>query len=67
MIALGIVVDRPGEPAPLRRLAAARADPPSAGRKLTLSGLCALLGEPNHDKATRDLVPPGAYQGALCP
>ncbi|WP_405967297.1 trypsin-like peptidase domain-containing protein [Streptomyces sp. NBC_00015] len=64
---LGIVLDRPGRPAPLRRLAAAKADPPSAGRKLTLSGLCALLGEPNHDKATRDLVPPGAYQGALCP
>ncbi|WP_062648176.1 S1 family peptidase [Streptomyces maremycinicus] len=63
---LGIVLDRPGEPDPLRRLAAAKADPGS-GRKLTLSGLCALLGEPNHDKATRDLVPPGAYQGALCP
>ncbi|MFF3202593.1 trypsin-like peptidase domain-containing protein [Streptomyces sp. NPDC002962] len=64
---LGIVLDRPGEPDPLRRLAAAKADPRPAGRKLTLSALCALLGEPNHDKATRDLVPPGAYQGALCP
>ncbi|MFJ9018467.1 trypsin-like peptidase domain-containing protein [Streptomyces sp. NPDC102259] len=64
---LGVVLDRPGEPDPLRRLAAAKADPRAAERKLTLSGLCALLGEPNHDKATRDLVPPGAYQGALCP
>ncbi|MFH0174861.1 trypsin-like peptidase domain-containing protein [Streptomyces cacaoi] len=64
---LGIVLDRPGTPEPLRRLAAAKAAPRSAERKPTLSGLCSLLGEPNHDKATRDLVPPGAYQGALCP
>ena len=63
---LGVVLARPGEPEPLRRLAAADADPKAAKRKLTMSGLCSLLGEPNHDKATRDLVPDGAYKGDLC-
>jgi hypothetical protein len=58
---LGVMLTHPGAPPPVRRMN------DFDGPGLSADRLCALLGEPNEDRAARTVAPSGAYQGPLCP
>jgi hypothetical protein len=58
---LGVMLTHPGAPPPVRRMNG------FDGPGLSADRLCALLGEPNEDRAARTVAPSGAYQGPLCP
>src|SRR5262249_31428976 len=64
---IGVMLQHPGQAPPLRRPAAVSAKSRHGSVGDRINQLCALMADPNNDKAVRNLVPRDAYQGALCP
>jgi hypothetical protein len=63
---IGLALPRSGQAPPLRRLADAVGAPSPHADDL-MDRLCALLADPNNDKAVHDLVPQDASEEPLCP
>jgi hypothetical protein len=64
---VGLVLPHGGQPPPLHRLAAARAQDGELPTGELISRWCGLMADPNTDTAVRKLVPQDADQGPLCP
>jgi hypothetical protein len=63
---IGLVLPGEGKTPPLRRLVETR-DEDAPGIGDLMARLCAIMADPNTDKAVRELVPPDADQEELCP
>jgi hypothetical protein len=64
---VGLVLPRPGQAPPLRRMADADNTAPSLDNGDLMDRLCSLLADPNTDKAIQPLLPPDTSQEPSCP